>query len=140
MTETLTNACILRTFRENGLRATPQRISVYRFLKENPIHPSADVVYQEMVRSYPNFSRTTIYNTLNVLVEKGLAITVTLDEKELRYDGNVGYHGHFRCNSCGKITDFVPSKVEYTGLEAFKIVQRNVYFTGLCPGCKNILK
>lgn len=135
MTQPLSNESILSMFREKGLRATPQRMRVYRFLKEHPIHPSADTVYQEMVKEYPNFSRTTIYNSLNALVEKGLAITVKLDEKELRYDGNASYHGHFRCLNCGNILDFVPEKVMFKGLEGCKIVQQDVYFTGYCAAC-----
>lgn len=136
MLQPLTNEVIGELFHKKGLRATPQRMSVYRFLKENPIHPSADTVYREMIKTYPNFSRTTIYNSLNTLVESGLAITVKLDEKELRYDGNASYHGHFRCLSCGAIYDFVPAKVTYSGLEGCEIVQQDVYFTGYCPNCK----
>lgn len=122
-------------FQQKGLRATPQRMLVYQFLKEHPIHPSAETIYQEVIKAYPNFSRTTIYNTLNVLVEKGLAISVRLDEKELRYDGNAEYHGHFRCEGCGKIADFSPTHVEYQGLEGCKVLQEDVYFSGYCTKC-----
>lgn len=135
MNTSFTNEMILNTFRTKGLRATPQRMSVYRFLKEHPIHPSADTVYKEMLQTHPGLSKTTIYNTLNVLVENGLAITVKLDEKELRYDGNPNFHGHFRCMECGVILDFVASGLSYDGLEHCKITQKDLYFTGFCPLC-----
>lgn len=94
--EILSDEKIAKCLSEHGLRVTPQRISVYRFLRENPIHPSADTVYRHIVKKYPSFSRTTVYNTLNALVESGLIITVKLDDKEQRYDGNAEFHGHFR--------------------------------------------
>lgn len=122
-------------FGEKGLRATPQRMLVYRFLKEYPIHPSAEMIYQAVIKEYPNFSRTTIYNTLNVLVEKGLAMTVRVDEKELRYDANAEYHGHFRCKECGTILDFLPAQVTYQGLEGCEVLQEDVYFSGYCTQC-----
>lgn len=140
MDSALTNQMILSVFRKKNLRITPQRMDVYRFLKENPVHPSADMIYHAMVKEHPNLSRTTIYNILNTLVENGLAITVKVDEKEVRYDGNASYHGHFRCLSCGEITDFVPAKVKHQGLEKYNIVQQDVYFSGFCPHCNNILK
>lgn len=139
MPDSTTNERLLSIFREKGLRATPQRIGVYRFLKEHPIHPSADTVYREMVKTQPGFSRTTIYNTLNALVENGLAIVVKLDEKELRYDGNPKYHGHFRCSKCGKIIDFSPDYVDFEGLSGCQILQQDVYFTGYCTECNKCL-
>lgn len=132
----LTNEMIIQKFHEYGLRATPQRISIFKFLKENPIHPSADTVYNEVIKEFPNFSRTTVYNSLNTLVEHGMAITVTLDDKVVRYDGNSDFHGHFKCLTCGKIIDFVSMELSYQGLDNCKIVSKDVYFKGYCPQCK----
>lgn len=132
---TVTNEMIISAFRHKGLRATPQRISVYRFLLLNPIHPSADEIYNEVIREYPNFSKTTIYNTLSALVDSGLAITVKINENELRYDGNPEFHGHFKCSECGRIFDFRPKLAEYQGLDEFLVRQRDVYFSGVCKNC-----
>ena len=131
----ITNEMIITSLRDKGLRATPQRISVYKFLLQNPIHPSAEEIYNAVVKENPTFSKTTIYNSLNALVENGLAITVKINAAELRYDGTPDYHGHFICDVCSKIYDFTPEKTEYNGLDGFKIKQEDVYFRGVCKSC-----
>lgn len=134
----ITNDYVAAAFREKGLRVTTQRMSVYKFLLQNPIHPSADEIYTALKPENPAFSKTTIYNALNALVESKLAITVKIGENEIRFDGNPDYHGHFICKNCGKIFDFVPQSVEYSGLEGFEITQQDVYFSGECINCKTI--
>lgn len=132
----INNEMIIKAFRSKGLRVTPQRLDVYRFLLLNPTHPSADEIYSVLKAENSSFSRTTIYNSLNALVESGLAITVKIGENELRYDGNADYHGHFKCDCCGKIYDFTPKRVEFEGLDGFEVMQEDVYFGGICRNCR----
>ncbi|MCM1285785.1 MAG: transcriptional repressor [Acetobacter sp.] len=127
---------ITRLFRDKGLKATPQRIAVYRFLYENRIHPDVETVYQQMIKGNPSFSKTTVYNCLKDLSACGLLIPVKIDADKIRYDADTSFHGHFRCESCGKIYDF---KCDFNvdSLEDFEIRQRDVYYSGICSCCKN---
>lgn len=126
---------IAAIFRKKGLRATPQRIAVYEFLIKNRIHPSAEEIYAALIKQYPAFSRTTIYNSLNTLVKNGLAVAVKINQEMVRYDACVELHGHFVCDKCKNIYDFAIETLSVKGLEGFKTVQKDVYFSGLCAGC-----
>ena len=120
-----------------GLRPTHQRLSVYLYLLEHPIHPSADTVYAALLPDSPSFSRTTIYNSLYALEKAGLIRRLNIDKDEQRFDADTADHGHFRCRSCGEIFDFPLGE---TGLRAccppdFQAESCDLFFVGLCPDC-----
>ena len=50
---------ITELFKQNGIKATAQRIAVYKYLYENRIHPDVDTVYKNMVKDNPSFSKTS---------------------------------------------------------------------------------
>lgn len=122
-------------FKQKGIKATPQRIAVYNFLVENRIHPDVETVYANVVKGKPSFSKTTVYNCLQAFSECGLLIPVKIDNEKIRYDADISFHGHFRCEKCGKIYDFKCSDEKVSGIEGFEVKQRDVYYSGLCSCC-----
>lgn len=126
---------IIDLFKEKGLKATPQRIAVYNFLVENPVHPDVETVYQSMIMDNPSFSKTTAYNCLQALTDCGLLIPVKIDNEKIRYDADTSFHGHFKCDCCGRIYDFKCFDEKVSGIDNFKIRQRDVYYSGLCSCC-----
>lgn len=128
---------IVSLFRKENFRATPQRVAVYGYLCENKTHPDVQSIYESVKRQNPAFSKTTVYNAVNALAEKGFIIPVTIEGDKVRYDAVVEPHGHFYCEKCGKIYDFKAKMPEAQGLEGFFVNHKNVYFSGLCPCCKN---
>lgn len=126
---------IIDLFKEKGLKATPQRIAVYNFLVENPVHPDVETVYQSMIMDNPSFSKTTVYNCLQALTDCGLLIPVKIDNEKIRYDADTSFHGHFKCDCCGRIYDFKCFDEKVSGIDNFKIMQRDVYYSGLCSCC-----
>lgn len=127
---------ISEIFKSNGLKLTPQRIAVYKFLKENPIHPDALTVYKKMVESNPSFSKTTVYNCLQTLANCGLLVPVNIDNDKIRYDADTSFHGHFKCTECGEIYDFQCTESNVCGIDGFEIKQKDVYYSGICKRCK----
>ncbi len=123
-------------FKEKGIKATPQRIAVYKFLAENHIHPDVDTVYKQVVKEHPSFSKTTVYNCLQALADCGLLIPVKIDNQKIRYDADTDFHGHFICEKCGRIFDFICSEGNPSGLDNFEIRQKDVYYSGICGCCK----
>lgn len=95
-------------------------------------------IYTELVKDIPTLSKTTVYNNLALFIDKGLAKEVKIDSYEARYELNRGVHGHFMCEKCGNIQDFDAEFMleEPSCLEACKIHTKNLYYTGLCPGCR----
>lgn len=127
---------ILNLFKENKLRATPQRIAVYEYLCEHRVHPDVDTIYNDVKKENPSFSKTTVYNALKSLSECNLIIPVMIDESKIRYDADTSFHGHFKCEKCKKIFDFSIENTAVKGLDGFEIKQKDVYFSGLCNHCK----
>lgn len=135
--EALNELEITKVFRKNHFRATHQRIAVYKYLSENRTHPDADEIYKSVVATNPSFSKTTVYNSLQSLTEHGLIAKVNIDSDRVRYDISVGLHGHFICDCCGQIYDFDVDGIVHNSLDCFDINKKDIYFSGLCPKCKN---
>jgi Fur family peroxide stress response transcriptional regulator len=91
---------------ENGLKVTPQRIAVLKAVKRSAEHPSAEEIYREVVKSIPGMSQTTVYNTLDTFVEKGIINKVHTGSDVNRYDGVTGDHHHLYSESNDRVEDF----------------------------------
>lgn len=127
---------ITKLFKENKFRATPQRIAIYKYLCENRTHPDAEEIYKSVVQIHPSFSKTTVYNALQALENKGLIIKINIDENRVRYDAFTGLHGHFICKKCNKIYDFDVQSIIANINSSFDVDKKDVYYRGICPECK----
>ncbi len=123
-----------------GIRPSVQRLAIYEFVKRNPVHPTADVVYEALRDVLGSLSLTTVYNTLKLFVDAGLIQLLTIDDTFRCFDGDTSCHAHFRCDNCGKIID-LKIKCDFLdmvdGLENFEIKEAQLYLKGLCPMCRN---
>ena len=123
-----------------GINPSFHRIKIYEFLLNNRIHPSVDTIYTELVKEIPSLSKTTVYNTLKYFNEKGLVLSITINENELRYDGYTHSHAHFLCTSCGALLD-IDMPEDALNLRDIqtphKITETHVYFRGICESCRN---
>lgn len=125
-------------FAQRGLRGTTQRLLVYRFLLEHPIHPSADTIYSALAPDNPTLSKTTVYNALHALEAAGLIRMLPLECGEQRFDADTLTHGHFRCIQCSKAFDFPLSEQQISALcpSEYVATSANVLFSGTCPACQ----
>lgn len=129
---------IRRLMEEKGLRPTKQRIAVYDFLLHHPIHPTAEIICRELQKAGMDFSRATVYNSLNKLAEVGLIKVLTIDAEEQRFDGTVADHGHFRCVQCGCVQDF-PLDFDVVAIPYpadCEIRTRELFCSGFCGACR----
>lgn len=121
---------------EVGVRPSLQRLAVLEYLAGCHHHPSADEIYSSLVESYPTLSRTTVFNTLRVFVEKGLVNDVDITAEMTRYDfGRRTPHAHFQCRCCRRIIDIPFDMAALAAPEGFACDNVNLYFKGLCPDC-----
>ncbi len=121
----------------NGIKASHQRLKIYEYLINTDSHPTVEDIYNNLKNEISTLSKTTIYNTLNYFAKHGIISIITIEEKENRYDANVSRHGHFKCESCGKVYDFPLNECNLfkKNFENFKIKYRHVYFGGICSKC-----
>ena len=102
------------------------------------VHPTVDDIDNAILADMPSLSKTTVYNVLKHLEEKGALKSLLIDEKNIRYDADTSSHMHFKCNKCGKLYDLKqPDFSMLTGTEDFEIKQVHLYCWGLCPDCKS---
>ena len=131
----MTSTQIKDLLESKGVRATHQRISVYRAVCEHPIHPCASAIYDALKKDNPALSLATVYNSVEALCGAGLLRRINVDDNESRYDADMSRHGHFKCDRCGKVIDF-PVKDDFAqGLSGFAVTRREICFGGLCPDC-----
>jgi Fe2+ or Zn2+ uptake regulation protein len=133
---------IMKSFRQEGFRITPQRRVIFEQLAEGDGHPTADQVYQDVQAVMPEVSRTTVYNTLHELVALGELTEVGCPtESGTRYDTNDSHHHHLFCVQCQSIIDIeqdfecVELVAEQT--EGYRILHHQITFYGICPTCQD---
>ncbi len=78
---------------------------MFSYLRRSRAHPTAEAVFAALRGALPTLSRTTIYSTLHQLAAKHLALALHAEDDEVRYDGDVTPHAHFKCRSCGGFYD-----------------------------------
>jgi len=129
---------VARNIREllhsNGLRATPQRITIATVVTQPKHHLTADQVYKQSRRHLSSLSRATVYNTLNTMVKKNVICELTLEDGKTLYDNNVSAHHHFICEDTGELIDVPRNLVKELELaklnRTFDVQQYTIMFRG----------
>ena len=106
--------------RQSGIQPTPQRIAVIEYVLQSKAHPSAEEVLNYARKKCPTVSRATVYNTLNLLVEKGLLRVQTIREGATVFDANIEKHHHFIDKDTGEIVDIPWDYLEVKEKEKFR--------------------
>ena len=120
-----------------GIQPTPQRITVVKYILSAKSHPSADQVLARVRRQCPTISRATVYNTLNLLVSKGLLKAQVLKEGTVVFDSNIRQHHHFIDEETGDIYDIPWNTLKVTGeklLKGFEVREFQVILRGKRTG------
>lgn len=127
---------------EQRLPVTHQREAIARVLFESGRHLSADDVAERLRERGEQIGKATIYRTLNLLVEVGLATEHDFDEGFKRYETRAGpsHHDHLICTSCGSVTEFHRPDLESMQEEVarargFRVLTRQLKLYGLCAEC-----
>ncbi len=96
---------LAQALRDHGIQPSAQRLAVAEYVLRTQDHPSADEVLARVRGRVPMISRATVYNTLNLFVEKGLLRQFVLAEGRLVFDPHVEPHHHFVDDESGTIVD-----------------------------------
>lgn len=123
--------------KSKGIRPSYHRVKVLEYMNRNEGHPTVEDIFNALSPEIPSLSKVTVYNTLHTFVEADLLRVLDIDGAQMRYDTALDDHGHFLCTACCTIYNFpvIIDPVSLAGLNAFKIIKKNVYFRGLCPNC-----
>jgi len=134
-----------RILKEKQLKFTRQREVVLRALYENEGHFSPEEIHRLIRAGSPELrvGIATVYRTLALLEEEGLAESISFGKAGKRYEiGHKKHHDHLICIRCGKIIEFVDEVIEARQEEVgkkfdFAITDHTMKILGLCKECRD---
>lgn len=105
---------------KHHLKRSEQREVILDVFLRAAKHVSVDDLLGLVQKRRSDIGRTTVYRTLKLLQEAGLASELALDGQQMRFevDYNREHHDHFICNSCGDIFEFTSPEIERLQEEA----------------------
>ena len=129
----------VKLLRENSIKITPQRLEILKYLDKNRTHPTVEEIYKKLKGDNPALSKTTVYNSLEILKKNNIIQTISITGSESRYDFKNDMHHHFLCKKCGSIIDIDIScpNINKTIEKGYKIQEVHGYFKGICKKCIN---
>src|SRR6478609_11862067 len=97
-----------------GLRRTSQRDLILETFLRTEDHLTSEDLYQLIKRSDPTVGHTTVYRTLKLLTEAGLAREVRFGDNKTYYEHhyNHEHHDHMICTECGEVIEFFSQAIE----------------------------
>lgn len=127
---------LLKTLTGAGIRPSAQRLEILEYISSHETHPTAEDIYRHLVQTNPTLSRTTVFNSVKLMAQKGLVNDINISPDSTRYDSaDFPPHAHFLCRECGRIYDV---SIDLTSLHLpseFICDNVNIFFKGLCPEC-----
>jgi len=128
--------------RENNLKLTPHRELILETFLDNEGHRSVEDIYRTVRKVDPHVGYTTVYRTMKLLGECGLARELDLADGITRYEHlfNHEHHDHMICMECGKSIEFYNPEIESLQDAAseqlgFKVVDHKFQIYGVCKEC-----
>ena len=123
-------------------RNTVQRMKIMECLMSTNCHPTAEMVYEEVVKDIPTISLSTIYRNLKTMADEGDILKFEVGN-EAHFDADTTFHHHAYCKSCKKICDVYDNEIsDYISKNAnisnFQIESTNLIFIGKCCSCSEI--
>jgi Fur family transcriptional regulator, iron response regulator len=102
--------------RAHGINPTHQRIEIAHALFSRGEHLSADQLLAIVNDRHSETSKATVYNTLNLFLQKKLVREVIVDPNKVFYDPNTAPHHHFYNVDTGELTDIDAGPITLSGL------------------------
>jgi len=97
---------ISKRLKDKGLKVTPQRIAVLEALILLNNHPAADEIAASVRKNHPHIATGTVYNILDIMVDRGIISKVKSDRDIMRYDAMLDSHHHLYCIESDRIGDY----------------------------------
>ena len=102
--------------RRHDINPTHQRIEIAHALFTRGEHLSADQVLAIVNERHSETSKATVYNTLNLFLQKKLVREVIVDPSKVFYDPNTEPHHHLYNVDTGELADIDAGRIEISGL------------------------
>jgi len=125
-----------------GLKSTRQRELVLEAFLADGRHLSTEELYLRLRKKHPSIGYATVYRTLRLFAECGIAQQRHFGDGQTRYESVARdeHHDHLICTGCGKIVEFENSQIEQlqhkvAAEHGFTIENHRLELYGLCDDC-----
>lgn len=133
----------LEHIQKKGLRRTAQRDLILEVFLKTEDHLSSEDLYWLVQKADPNVGQTTVYRTLKLLTDAGLAREVRLGDGRTYYEHHFEHehHDHMICTECGKVIEFFSAEIERLQDEmadkfGFRPTHHSLRILGICQQCR----
>ena len=124
---------------QNNLKITRQRRAVLNAFLDCEEHVSAEELYHLVTANEPKVGLATVYRTLALLTQSGLASELDFGDGQKRYEHTYrhSHHDHMICTECGKIIEFNHPLIEkfqeeVASRHGITIPSHNLDMIGIC--------
>ncbi|WP_394836914.1 transcriptional repressor [Pendulispora rubella] len=128
---------------KKGLRSTDQRRLIIETFFQAPNHVSIEELLAQVRTQDPRVGYATVYRTLKLLTECGVAFERRFGDGLTRYElaDEAHHHDHLICIECGEITEFEEPRIEDLQEEVaaqygFELKSHKHEMYGVCPKCR----
>jgi Fur family ferric uptake transcriptional regulator len=133
-----------QALRERGLKSTAQRDDIAKVFFGTTGHFSVEDLHLAVKKVNPRVGYATVYRTLKLLKECGLAAERHFDDGQARYEPaeeEAHHHDHIICERCGKIIEFNSEELEklqerIARFLGFTITRHRMELYGICTECR----
>ncbi len=133
----------LAHIQKQGLKRTAQRDLILDVFLRTEEHLSSEDLYRLVHKEDSSVGQTTVYRTLKLLAEAGLAREVRFGDGLTHYEHNYKHqhHDHMICSNCGKIIEFYSAELEaiqdaMAAKHRFEVEQHLLRIIGICADCR----
>jgi Fur family ferric uptake transcriptional regulator len=133
----------LEHIQKAGLRRTAQRDVIMEIFLRTEQHLTSEDLYWLVQKQDPTVGHTTVYRTLKLLTEAGLAREVRFGDNKTYYEHhyNHEHHDHMICTECGRVFEFFSQVIESMQDEmadklGFRPTHHSLRIWGLCKECQ----
>jgi Fur family transcriptional regulator, ferric uptake regulator len=137
----------LQHIHQKGLKRTSQRDLILDMFLRSEEHLSSEDLYRLVQKVDPSIGQTTVYRTLKLLTEAGLAREVRFGDGRTHYEHNYKHqhHDHMICSQCGRIIEFFSAELEaiqdaMAAKHRFQVTQHLLRIIGVCAECRRAMK
>lgn len=125
------------------LKMTPQRRHILDVFLQQEGHVTSEELYAQVKKDYKTIGQATVYRTLKLLSEAGLAKEVDFGDGMTRYEQHQGkgHHDHLICEVCGLNEEIYDETIErlqeqVAEKHGFQLTSHKMYLYGVCPKCQ----
>jgi Fur family ferric uptake transcriptional regulator len=133
----------LKHIQKQGLKRTAQRDLILDVFLRTEAHVSGEDLYRLVHEKDPGVGQTTVYRTLRLLTDAGLAREVRFGDGRAHYEHNYKHqhHDHMICKECGKIIEFYSPELEaiqdaMAAKHRFELTSHLLRMIGICSDCR----